>query len=138
MCKVNDKVFGNMVYKHSWTKKELFKWGSKEYNLKITAQAYNGDAITDSQRKQYSIYKKSYIKTLKQAMPEIVDYLNQILDKKNIEQKDVYSLLIPKTVIFNRENGWGVLFASKLDVENGIAIFVINNKIKVGPQEIFL
>ncbi|HIE34698.1 MAG TPA: DUF2004 domain-containing protein [Campylobacterales bacterium] len=46
--------------------------------------------------------------------------------------------LIPKTIIFERDSSWGILFDTDYDVEDGVAVFIINEKIQVGPQDLFL
>lgn len=45
-----DKVFGEVEYKHSWTKKDSFLFLGKVYAVNITAQAYKGDDILESQQ----------------------------------------------------------------------------------------
>ena len=45
---------------------------------------------------------------------------------------------MPKTIIFERDDSWGILFNTDYDIENGVALFIINKKILVGPQDLFL
>ena len=66
---------------------------------------------------------ESYFKTYK----EIFD-INAKLD----------DILEPTSVIFERDNSWGVLFECDCDIENGLAVFIKNGEIKVGSQDDFL
>ena len=47
-------------------------------------------------------------------------------------------LLEPKSIVFERDNSWGILFECNCDIENGIALFIKNGEIKVGSQDDFL
>ena len=134
---INDSIFGEMEYKHSWTKKSSLLWG-KEYTVNITVQAYKGDDILDSQRNMYKYFKSTINEVLNKAIPKIITYCEEILGQKNLQPEDIFSALIPRTVIFERDGSWGVLFDTEWDIENGIAFFVINNEIQVGTQEYFL
>ena len=132
--KTIDKVFGEMEYKHSWTKKDNFSFLGKTYTVNITAQAYKGDKILDSQQFSYSNYKNF-----------LQDHESIIREKLTKYCKSTYGInisveecLIPRTIIFERDGSWGILFDTDYDVENGVAIFIVNEKIQVGPQDLFL
>lgn len=129
-----DKVFGEMEYKHSWTKKDSFLFLDKAYVVNITAQAYKGDEVLESQQSNYSKYKE-YCEENEDAITEkLIEYCQSTYDA----DASTIESLIPKTVIFERDNSWGILFDTDYDIENGIALFVINKKIQVGPQDLFL
>jgi len=53
-----DKVFGEMEYEHSWKKQDSFLFLDRAYLVNITAQAYKGDEILESQRTNYAHYKE--------------------------------------------------------------------------------
>jgi len=132
--KIVDKVFGEMEYKHSWTKKDNFLFLGKTYTVNVTAQAYKGDEILESQRFSYSNYK-NFLQDHESIIKEkLMEYCKSTYDI-NIS---VEECLIPQTIIFERDGSWGILFDTDYDVENGVAIFIINGKIQVGPQDLFL
>ena len=129
-----DKVFGEMEYKHSWTKKDSFLFLGKAYAVNITAQAYKGDDILESQRSNYANYKRYFEENENEIKEKLVGYCQTICDM-NISLDES---LTPKTIIFERDNSWGVLFDTDCDIENGVALFVINKQIKIGTQDLFL
>lgn len=129
-----DKAFGEMEYKHSWTKKESFLFLGKEYVVNITAQAYKGNDILESQRSNYSNYKRY----LEENEAEIKEKLTEYCKSTYNIDVSLEECLIPKTIIFERDGSWGILFDTDYDIENGVALFVINKKIQVGPQDLFL
>lgn len=136
--KIEDEVFGMMEYKHSWTRKEILKWNNTDYIVKLTAQAYSGDDILSTQRDMYLQYVENIDSLFSKALPLLHDYCSKALAVTSLTDNKLKSQLVPKTILFERDNTWGVLFDFALDQENGLAIFLINNEIKVGPQELFL
>jgi len=134
MEKFIDKVFGEMEYKHSWTKKEAFLFLDKAYVVNIVAQAYKGDVILESQQLNYTSYKK----ILEDNYDKIVEKLNEYCKSNFDTEVSLDKYLIPKTIIFERDGSWGILFDTDYDTENGIAVFFIKEKIKIGSQDLFL
>jgi len=133
--KIIDKIFGEMEYKHSWTKKDSFVFLSKPYVVNIVAQAYTGDKILDSQRANYVNYKRFLDEHKVEIEKKLLDYCKEICNNSNISLGEC---LKPTTIIFERDNSWGILFETDCDIENGVALFVINDKIEVGPQDLYL
>ena len=58
MEKINDIVFGEMIYKYSWMKKDKFIFLGKEYEINIIAQAYKGNEILEVQRNNFIQYQE--------------------------------------------------------------------------------
>ncbi len=131
---MKDQVFGEMTYKHSWTKKDSFLFLDKPYAVNITAQAYKGDDILASQQSNYTNYK-AYIENNKNEIEtKLIEYCQAIYktDENPIEH------LKPTTILFERDNSWGILFETKHDAEHGLGMFIIDGNIKIGPQDLFL
>jgi len=134
MERLIDKAFGEMEYKHSWTKKEAFLFLDKAYVVNIVAQAYKGDVILESQQLNYTSYKKF----LEDNGDKIVEKLKEYCKSNFNIEVSLDKCLIPKTIIFERDGSWGILFDTDYDIENGIAVFFIKEKIKIGSQDLFL
>lgn len=132
--KIIDNTFGEMEYKHSWIKKDSFLFLDKAHIVNIIAQAYKGDDIVDAQRENYLNYKKFLEEHQDEYEKKLQDYCNEICDDKMSLDK----CLTPTSIIFERDGSWGVLFESDCDIENGVALFIRNNTIEVGPQDSFL
>lgn len=134
MQKIKDSVFGEMEYRHSWTKKDSLMFLGKAYIVDITAQAYSGDEIIDSQRDSY----KNYTIILEAKNDSIQDKLKEYFKDMFDNESPLADLVVPKTVIFERDGSWGVLFETDCDIENGVAVFFDKDAIKVGSQDEFI
>lgn len=134
MEKINDKIFGEMLYNHSWEKKGGLIFLDKEYRVDIIAQAYRGNEILQTQQNNYIQYQEFLDKNSDVIQIKLKNYLKEIFDID--DQLD--EILEPTAVIFERDNSWGILFECDCDIENGIAVFIKNGEIKVGSQDDFL
>jgi len=134
MEKIKDIVFGEMIYKYSWTKKDSFIFLGKTYTVNITAQAYKGDKILESQQENFKKFKDFLNEHSNNIEQKLKEYLKNMLKVEG----SLTDLLEPKTIIFERDNSWGILFETEYDIENGIALFIKNNAIKVGTQDEFI
>lgn len=134
MEKIKDIVFGEMIYKYSWTKKDSFIFLGKTYTVNITAQAYKGDKILESQQENFKKFKDFLNEHSNNIEQKLKEYLKNMLKVEG----SLTDLLEPKTIIFERDNSWGILFETEYDIENGIALFIKNDEIKVGTQDEFI
>ncbi len=134
MEKINDIVFGEMIYKYSWMKKDKFKFLEKEYEINIIAQAYKGNEILEVQRNNFIQYQEFLNKNSDDIKIKLRKYLKEMFNT-NLSLDE---LLEPKSIVFERDNSWGILFECNCDIENGIALFIKNGEIKVGSQDDFL
>ena len=135
---ISDPIFGEMMYRHGWTKKDhLMLWG-QEYIVNTSAEAYTGDEILDSQRDAFKKNKDNIAQHSDKMILKTTEYFEFILGIVNINKEDVIAGLIPRTILFRSAGSWGILFDSKWEEEHGFAIFVIDDKIEVGDQDTFL
>ena len=58
MKTIDDIVFGNLQYNHSWVKKEDLFFGNENRQIIVVVEAYTNQEILDIQRQQYLIYQK--------------------------------------------------------------------------------
>ena len=134
MERITDNIFGEMEYKYSWTKKDSFIFLEKAYAVNIIAQAYKGDKILESQQNSFKNYKDFLNKNNENIQEKLKEYLKSMFEIEG----SLVDLLKPTTIIFERDGSWGILFESNCDVENGIAMFVVNDEIKIGSQNEFI
>lgn len=134
MKKVKDNIFGDMEYKHSWTKKDSFIFLDKAYIVNITAQAYKGDEILESQQNNYDKYKEILEVHKSEIEKKLTDFCENIYNASGA----IHEYLTPDTIIFERDGSWGILFETNYDVENGVAVFFTGDKIDVGTQDQFI
>lgn len=133
MKKINDEIFGFMNYRYAWKKEEMLSLWGEQYPVEIIAQAYNGEDILQIQREKYQKYQIF-----------LRDYENQIKNKIKDYARDFYQVEIdiknevkPTGVVFCRDGQWGVLFETKHDLENGLAVIFAQQEILVGVQSDF-
>ena len=135
---VTDPVFGEMVYSHSWSRKETISWWLT-CEVKISAKAFKYDSITEKQREAFKDYKSEIDDFVSEAIPKIKTFLEDNYDiEPNLTQASVIKILHPQIVLFLKDGAWGVLFDSDLDVENGLGVFKVNGVVKVGKQDDFI
>ena len=135
---INDEIFGKMTYKHSWTRKAIASFWGRDTEVNITAKAYVGDEILQSQRDMFITYEKDVSEVINNATPEIIEYCKTTFMLPNLVNDDLIKALTPRSVLFQRDDSWGILFDCKWDEEHGVAIFIINDQISVGPQDCFI
>lgn len=136
--KVDDAVFGEMEYKHSWYRTQsVYWWGGVNLNVNITAHAYTGKGITDQQRASFSEYQKNIDNVIEKSIPIISDNLRSIFDADYTEE-ELFRKLVPRTVLFLENGDWGILFDTDIDIEHGIALYKQSGEWKVGLQDDFL
>lgn len=133
MKSIEDKVFGVMSYKHAWKKEAMMDLWGEQYPIQVVAQAYSGEEITDIQRDQY----KKYPSILQESQEQIKDEIKTYIQEFYGQSADVKSDVTPTSVVFCRKGNWGVLFETKYDRENGLAVFFDNQQIKIGTQDDF-
>lgn len=136
---VNDPIFGRMEYDHSWSKKQAVNWwGEQEVLVEITAQAYNGDDITDLQRESYVEYSGNINNLSLNSKEKLCDFAKRFYDKE-YSGTEITNILKPRTVLFHRDGTWGILFDSEFDIENGVALYKNKHgETVVGTQDDFL
>lgn len=136
---INDPTFGCMEYKHSWVRESEVEWWEDNVNkVKITAHAYTGDGISDAQRNAFVEYEKTIKEVICSSLKNLTSFIK---DNYGIaySEKDLFDVLKPKTVLFQQDGSWGVLFDADFDIENGISLYKENTgDFKVGVQDDFL
>jgi hypothetical protein len=126
---LDDVTFGKMEYRHSWVKNDTISWKDKKYDVLIIAKAYKNESILDSQRKMYEYFLNKW--------DEInVKVENKVKEYSTIENIGNINGVKPRTLIFERNNTWGVLFDCEL--EEGLAVFFIGENLEIGPEEMFI
>jgi hypothetical protein len=136
---VSDEVFGKMTYKHSWSRSQSINWwGGDNLTVQVTAHAYTGDSILDVQRSSYKEFQVGIEEIIKSCETLLVDYVRSNSDLE-CKGQDLFRVLTPRNIIFQRDGGWGVLFDAEFDIENGVALYKdVGKGFKVGPQDDFL
>lgn len=138
VTKLNDSVFGEMEYRHSWFKTQTVNWwGAENLDVKITAHAYDGEKITDQQRNSFLEYSQNIDDVINDSVSSVCDFLRLNFDVE-CTKKNLFELLTPTAVVFFESGSWGVLFDSKADAEHGVSLYKEQAQWKVGFQDDFL
>lgn len=125
---MRDHVFGEMVFNTGWkTEIEIFLFG-KLWKITVKAKAYfEKDGITTLQESAFLDFSNNKEQRLKRAEKLALNY----------SPIDAKCLLVPKTLIFNRDGSYALLFDDKNDDENGIAVCLFPSE-KVVTQDDYL
>lgn len=143
---VNDQVFGAMIYKHRWVKKEIIDFWNQSYDITIAAKAYSNKPITDEQHKSYNYFKKNVSSLSEETAKEVYKYINSYTDtlctefmngKKVSSISDLKNIVFPKTVLFKQDGEIIILCDYVFDEEHGLGIKVYPS-LEVAPQDVFL
>lgn len=144
---IRDDVFGDMRYDHAWEKTEEITAFGKTYDVKVVAEAYSEDIITDVQRAAYETYKHN-IQTYLISVPDVllkyyIDNYESIssnidiperINHKNINKELIVKLIKIRTIYFDRKGRFGWLCDCAWDNEHGICV-VLTDKAKIIVSE---
>lgn len=143
---LKDRVFGEMVYKHRWYKKENISIFNKDWEIIIVAKAYSGKAITKEQQRSYLYYKKNEERMFDIVGEELKSYINEnliylaenwISARRVNKISELSQMVSPKTVLFKQDGTTLMLLDCVWDIEGGIAVKLIP-EVKIGSQDLFL
>ncbi len=148
MNTIVDNVFGEMIYDHSWERKETLSFFGKELNIKIVAEAYSGQDILEIQKELYKRYMaevSEYTRLIPDALLEYyfnsydaissdIDIPEQI-NKENITKDKIVKLVRVTSLYFSRDGKYGYLCDCAWDEENGICIVLSGDKPEIKDQD---
>lgn len=141
-----DPVFGTMIYQHQWYKHEPRVLLGKKYDLKIVAQAYRGNAITDEERNGYHYIKEHWNALQEDIWKALSDYMSDNVQdispycpeiQQVSTQEDFTKLVMPKTLLCQLDGSVILLLDCIWDEENGIGVQLYPH-IEVADQDSFL
>jgi len=131
---MDDKVFGNVEYNYSWIKKETVNFYDNNYEVTIIIKAYKDEDILDIQRNTY----RNYLNTLESKKNVINDILADYCKNEFNQNISINKCLEPKSILFERNGSWGILFDSEFAIEEGVALYFQDNEISIGIQDDYL
>jgi len=131
---MNDEVFGQLEHKYNLFKYETMNLFAQEYKVKIVVELYENDSILNVQQQNY----KNYLTYIKENNEKIIALIKKYFLDIFGKDIDIKSEITPTTIYFSRDGSWGILFDTKLDKENGFALFLKDDKLSVGTQDMFI
>jgi len=131
---MNDEVFGQLERKYNLFKYETMNLFDQECKVKIVVEFYDNNSILNVQQQNY----KNYLIYIKENNEKIIALIKKYFLDVFGKDIDIKSEITPTTIYFSRDGSWGILFDTKLDKENGFALFVKNEKLSVGTQNMFI
>ena len=129
-----DKIFGQLEDRYNFYKYEILNFFDKAYKVKIVVENDETNTILTIQQNNYKRYKQY----LNENQNKIMDLIKQYFLDVYKAKIDIYKDIKPRIIYFARDGSWGVLFDTKVDEENGFAIFVIDDKLHIGTQDMFI
>jgi len=129
-----DKIFGQLEHRYNFYKYENVNLFGKDYKVKIVIENDETDTILTIQQNNYKRYKE-YIS---ENQIKIIDLIKQYFLDVYQTKINIYKDIKPKTIYFARDGSWGILFDTTIDEENGFAVFVRDEKLHIGTQDMFI
>ncbi len=148
MKTIDDIVFGNLQYNHSWKKKEDLFLKSENRQIMVVVEAYANQEILDIQRQQYLIYqqkKNEYVnkipKVLLRYYLDNYDLISmemdipEMINKENINEQLIIKLIKINDVYFARNGRYGWLCDCAWDEEHGLCILLSGKEPCIKEQD---
>lgn len=142
---VNDVVFGEMIYKRRWSKKETFSFFGKDWKMTVVAKAFSGKPISDEQRVSYQWLKEN-LKQVDEMLYEMISgYINDNCQEFSVywsgarmvnTPSDLARIIDLKTILIKQDGTTLVLSDCPWD-EHGVAI-QLKPDVEIGSQDMFL
>jgi hypothetical protein len=129
-----DNIFGQLEHKYNFYKYEIVNLFSEDYKVKIVVENEETDTILVIQQNNY----KEYIKYINENQDKIIDLIKQYFLDVYQTKINIYKDIKPKTIYFARDGSWGILFDTTIDEENGFAVFIKDEKLHIGTQDMFI
>lgn len=135
MKTITDPIFGEMSYNYSWEKQHRLDLWDKIYLIKIVANDIDENGISQTQRDTYNAVEECFSDIILKNSDKIKHYIHEAFEQNAIE---LSSALSPRSIVFQRDGSWGILFDCAYDEDHGIALYFIDQKAHVGSQDAFL
>lgn len=138
---VTDPVFGEMTFRHTWKGKTTLPWngntGREEIPVTLYADAYTGQKILPVQQECYSAFLRDRDRILDQMRDCLWKYCQRSYDSA-LTRPDFLQKVTPKSLLFNRDGTWGILFECPWDPEMDLAVKVSKGSFEAGPDELLI
>ena len=106
-------IFGELVFDTGWKTQEEIALFSENYSIVVKAKAYfEKDGITKEQEAAFADFKTHKAKELDLAEKLLVKYASDGAAKR----------FIPRTLLFQRDGSYALLFDDNEDEDGGIAV----------------
>lgn len=148
LVKKSDLVFGELEFNSMWQKNEKIFFLSNEYEIKLFVEEDEDGEFTDIQREAYKKFLDNYELIMQEIEQAILEYYQSVFQ----EYRDMYEdeadeyapyveeftqlkgFIKPQSIIvanFGSERIINYLFKTKWDLEYGIGIRLVNEKIAI-------
>lgn len=112
-------------------------WGGRKYTVVFRASDRSGGRPSPEQMQAYENFVKTIDDIVKSKIRAVIKFVADNHGARYSES-DVFDQIVPKTVVFQPDGSWGILFDMALDPEHGMAIYNYGSKVFVGTQDDFL
>lgn len=112
-------------------------WGGRKCTVVFRASDRSGGRPSPEQMQAYENFVKTIDDIVKSKIRAVIKFVADNHGARYSES-DVFDQIVPKTVVFQPDGSWGILFDMALDPEHGMAIYNYGSKVFVGTQDDFL
>ena len=123
---MNNSCFGEMTFNTGWkTTTDIILFG-KSISIIVKAKAYyEKDGITYDQEAAFSDFSNNKEEKLRITEKLLCDY-------SNVDAPDRF---VPKTLLFERDGSYALLFDDKNNEDNGIAVCLAPSELVLNQDE---
>lgn len=144
----NDDVFGQIKYDTMWQKKDSYVLYGKEFEITLFIQGEEKEAPTNIQREAYIVFNDKKTLLVNEIEGKIFEYYQTVYEEYREmygEKADLYAPVVdetsqlkefvkPQSIMIPRlkdKRIINLLFKTKWDLEMGIGIQFVNEKIEI-------
>ena len=110
---MNNSVFGELVFNTGWKTKTSIHLFGNNYDVIVKAKAYfEKDGVTVEQETAYG----DFCSNKSERLAAVENLLN------SFAKDDASKQFTPRTLLFQRDGGYAILFDDKEDIDGGIAV----------------
>ena len=151
---INDAVFGELEYNYGWVRDTAIAFCGKEAKIALMVDGEEDGEFDKEQYESYTSLMQNWEQVHKSLLHPILDYYKQKRHKLGydiefnenypliettdqiLEMVDLVGIVVPFAGIFEGR-GIGLTFDCTWDMENGLGLLLINEKVtEVGYQDI--
>lgn len=132
---INDSAFGHLVFDYGWVGAHSLRLFEMTYDVVLRASAFEGECLSDSQRKAMESFSKRESEILAAAETEIRKYLGGGFE--DMSNMDIRKRIQPAELVFSYEGDVVLLCNTSYNDENDLGVRLLPT-IQAGPQSTFL
>ncbi len=137
---MNDKVFGEMIFRFGWIKTESIQLWNKTCEVRVRTSSKKDEFPTEAQQAAYIRYKQEILNLLNNAQCQVKTFICSYEEEINdslgkFDEDNALDYISLKEVLFFKNGKYALLFDTQWS-ESGMAILCSADKYEIGESYI--